>query len=241
MATTTAKGAPYPEGSDPPNGPAQIQALAEWIDGLLTASDQQILMSDDSTASDVVWRFPRARTASTLAALTGAADGDLARVTAGAEEGWYGHTGEGWETLVPDLSAYPKGLIGQATANTNTLNITDPADIVTLVFTAEADRLYEIRAHCKVQYDTAGRCVGYGNILAQGVDIGTFGAGGAQIEGGGDFVIDVWDGSISPREFTPGSVTLKLQVQAGASTSVDVLASASDLAWIAVYDVGPAD
>lgn len=32
---TTTKGYPYPASTDPPNGPAQIQALAQFLDGLV--------------------------------------------------------------------------------------------------------------------------------------------------------------------------------------------------------------
>lgn len=159
----TAKGVPYPQGSDLPNVPGDMQALAEWVDTALTGTDQQVLTADPLQATGTRFRFPRARTAAPTP--TGGL-GDLWVPSSGPLAGQlHVHNGTAFVPVRPDLTGIegdiagldgrvdnledqlPRGLIARAAMN-DTFAIPDAqTDIPGLAvsFTGVAGRAYVVR------------------------------------------------------------------------------------------------
>lgn len=250
MPDTTTKGAPFPEGSDPPNAPGQIQALAEWVDGILTGTDQQQLTADSLQPSRTRFRFPRARTDPP----TPSGDrGDLWCPTSGPNaDQLHMHDGDAWRRVGPSPAAFdalPRGLVARASM-TDLVTVTSITDIVTVTFTGIAGRAYEIRAGGVLR--AAGRLeatppsAATEPVHAAGVitrsdntEIGTWAMWTSPPNPPTIALSESLQSGQTGRLAFTGSTTVKARLQRLSPTgTLSAIGTMPGGVWIAVYDVG---
>jgi hypothetical protein len=176
VPTSTPKGIPKPLPADPPNGPTQIGAVADWLDNMLTATAGQLLRSNPATASDVEWAWPGARVVATVGSIVGPAYGDLAVQTSGTV-GLYVYLGAviGWRAVTPDLAGFARGYRASAVGG----SLPDATDVTLATLgpiTLEAGRRYEFKGRVRVQATTAGEWVQVGAQInrTDGLEIAKF-------------------------------------------------------------------
>jgi hypothetical protein len=157
---TTAKGIPFPDLSNSPNGPDQIAALAEWLDTMLSGSTGQVLTADLATTSDVKWAWPQGRVVASVASIVGPTQGQIA-IQTGAPAGLYYHTGGGWVRLaqadvVP--AAIPLGIRATSTqASISGVSDTVLCELNDVPMTA--GRRYLVRARAEIWTTEVGNFV----------------------------------------------------------------------------------
>lgn len=255
MATTT-KGVPYPEGSDPPNGPGQIQALAEWVDAALTGTDQQQLTADPTQTNRLRWRHPRARTAGSVPA---GERGDLWCPTSGAlEDVLHMHDGSGWVRVPPDLSSIidaiaavaddvedlderlPRGMVARANMNDLQTGVTSETDVTGLstTFTGVAGRAYVVRVQAGLRASGPLTAAGYvtrGNNQRLGTwALWTAPPNPPAISFSSHLALGE-----SPRMNFTGTSTVKARIERlSSSGDLTVVGNLDGGASISVYDVG---
>lgn len=211
---TTAKGAPFPEGTDPPLGPAQIAALAAWADnhaGVTVATYAAI----NAYAGADVWEGRTVYQSDTG--------------TNRPYEGIYTHNGidfrKPWDL--------PWGILenGRATTTGNQTGNGAANDVtgLTLTNTLIANRWIRATLNLAYSQNSSGTCV---FSIHDGTNHTVFSienasSAGGRGEGSWEFVS------------TAGSKTVKAQVASAAGT-VDLIASSTNPGRLVLVDLGPA-